>query len=180
MQSTSKGCAPSSAGVAVTTTYSFDDTSANKDQFVVQRQFSFGQKPFDHDFRPYIPRFSLALGFTDVLYPAIGGELASMDARNCPYGCTGPFPAQGAAPLDAQWDSSQQWYAIHNPATGQGVVVMRQRALGADGALDSIAALDRLRRRLEHQLIIVSADESRWRIQRQHDRERDILLLRPK
>ncbi len=135
MQSTSKGCAPSSAGVVVTTTYSFDDTSANKDQFAVQRQFSFGQKPFDHDFRPYMPRFSLALGFSEVLYPAIGGELASMDARNCPYGCTGPFPAQGAAPLDAQWDSSQQWYAIHNPATGQGVVVMRKRALGADGAL---------------------------------------------
>jgi PQQ-like domain len=135
MQSTSKGCAPSSAGVVVTTTYSFDDTSASKDQFVVQRQFNFGQNPFDHDFRPYMPRFSLALGFTHVMYPAIGGELASMDARNCPYGCTGPFPAQGAAPLDAQWDSSQQWYAIHNPATGQGVVIMRKRALGAGGAL---------------------------------------------
>ncbi len=133
--STSTACPPSSAGVAVTTTYSFDDTVANKNQFVMQRQFSFGKKPFNHSFRPYIPRFSLGLGFTDVLYPAIGGVLAGMDSRNCPTGCTGPFPAPGAAPLDAQWDSSQQWYAIHNPATGQGVVVMRQRAVGADGSL---------------------------------------------
>ena len=102
----------------------------------MQRQFSFGKKPFNQAFRPYIPRFSLGLGFTDVLYPAIGGCACGHGLHaTVPTGCTGPFPAPGAAPLDAQWDSSQQWYAIHNPATGQGVVVMRQRAVGADGSL---------------------------------------------
>ena len=84
IKSISTECAPSSAAVAVTSAYIFQDTAALKNQFVVQRQFSFGTTAFNHQFRPYVPRFSLGLGFTDVIYPGIGGMLASMDARNCP------------------------------------------------------------------------------------------------
>ena len=135
IKSTSVGCAPSSTGVKVATVYIFQDTAASKNQFGILRQFNFGNTGVARTFRPYIPRFSLGLGFTEVLYPAIGGVLEDMDARSCPYGCTGPLPTPGAAPLNSQWDSSQQWYAIHNPSTGQGVVVMRKRSLGTDGSL---------------------------------------------
>lgn len=133
--SASTGCSPSSAGVPVNTTYTFDDAPASRNLFVMQRQFNFGNKPFTSNFRPYIPRLSLGLGFTHVYYPAVGGTLAVVDARNCPTGCTGPFTTPGAAQLDAAWDSNQQWYAIHNPTTGQGMVVLRQRSYDANGSM---------------------------------------------
>lgn len=135
INSSSTECAPTSAGVPVTTTYVFTDTVSDQNSFVVKRQFNFGNQPFTNNFRPYMSRLSLASGFTQVLYPAIGGVLASLDVSNCPNGCTGPYLYPQANPLPSEWDSSQQWYAMHNPATGEGVVVLRQRALNADGSI---------------------------------------------
>ena len=48
-----------------------------------------------------------------------------MNASDCDFGCTGPTSAHGSAPLDPAWDSAEGWFAINDPATGQGVVVNR-------------------------------------------------------
>jgi hypothetical protein len=93
--------------------------------FGVQRVFDFTAAAFAHDFRPYIARLNLGLGYTEVRYPAPGRELVVMNASNCPGGCTGPASAPGAAPLSPAWDASQGWFAVHNPSTRQGVIVRR-------------------------------------------------------
>jgi hypothetical protein len=101
----------------------------------VARKFSFERAvpyvPFGSDFRPYVPRLRLDLGFTQVLYPATDGTLASVSVWGCPFGCTGPAPSPGAAPLPKEWMTAKGWYALHNPDTGQGVLV--SRSLAGDG-----------------------------------------------
>jgi hypothetical protein len=125
VNSNSTNCPPSSAGINVQTTYRFFDPGhAGVNWFGLQRVFDFTQTAFPHDFRPYIPRL-LSPGYTEVLYPAPGGVLVVADVYSCGTGCTGPQAAPGAAPLSPVWDSTQGWFAIHNPTTLQGVVVKR-------------------------------------------------------
>ena len=126
INSRSANCPPSSAGIDVQTTYRFpnpQDPQTNR--FEVERVFDFTAAPFVHDFRPYIPRLSISAGFTEVLYPAPNRTLIVGTTTNCVSGCTGPQSAPGAAPLNPPWDSTQGWFAIHNPTTLEGVVVSR-------------------------------------------------------
>jgi len=132
--SSSANCAPASVGIDVQTDYRFFDPR-NSNRFAVQRVFDFKGVVFPFDFRPYIPRLSLAGGFTEVLYPTPAGTLETMNVYNCPGGCTGPQSAPGAAPLTPLWDPLQGWYAIHNPTTLQGVVVRRVASLDPQGHL---------------------------------------------
>ena len=136
VNSNSTNCPPSSAGINVQTTYRFfDPRNSGVNWFGVQRVFDFTATTFAHDFRPYIARLNLGSGYTEVLYPALGGELVAMNASNCPYGCTGPVSAPGAAPLSPAWASAAGWFAVHNPKNGSRpcalnveVVIMVQHA----------------------------------------------------
>ena len=139
VNSNSTNCPPSSAGINVQTTYRFfDPRNSGVNWFGVQRVFDFTATTFAHDFRPYIARLNLGSGYTEVLYPALGGELVAMNASNCPYGCTGPVSAPGAASLSPAWASAAGWFAVHNPSTLQGVVVKRVPSTDPQG--DLIAA----------------------------------------
>lgn len=134
VNSRSSYCPPSSEGVDVQTTYRFPNPSDfNVDWFQVQRVFNFTNAPFAHDLRPYIPRLNTAAGYTEVLYPATNGTLASISALNCTYGCTGPVSAPGASQLSPPWKSAKGWFAIHNPNTQRGVVVKRTRSQEIQG-----------------------------------------------
>jgi hypothetical protein len=134
INSSSTGCPPSSAGINVQTTYSFfNPNDASTNSFGVQRAFDFTTTTFAHDFRPYMARLSLSEGFTDVLYPAIGGALATLSVYDCGFGCTGPVVIPDAAPLNPLWDATQGWFAIHNPDTLQGVVVKRNPSVDPQG-----------------------------------------------
>jgi hypothetical protein len=139
VNSNSTNCPPSSAGIDVQTTYRFfDPDNSGVNWFGVQRVFDFTAAAFAHDLRPYIARLNMDAGYTEVLYPSPGRELVVMNASNCPYGCTGPVSAPGAAPLSPPWDSTQGWFAIHNSKTLQGVVV--KRVPSADPQGGAIAA----------------------------------------
>ena len=134
INSSSTDCPPSSAGINVETTYSFvNPDDPNTTWFGLQRSFDFTAAAFAHDFRPYMPRLSLNAGYTEVLYPTPGGTLATLSVYDCPYGCTGPTVVGGAVRLKPPWDSSQGWFAIHNPGTLQGVVVKRDPSTDPQG-----------------------------------------------
>jgi hypothetical protein len=125
INSNSTSC-PSSAGIDVQTTYRFFRSNDSRiNWFQVQRVFDFTATTFPHDFRPYLPRLLMGSGYTQVIYPIANNELAIMNASDCDFGCTGPTSAPGAAPLDPAWDSTVGWFAINDPATGQGLVVSR-------------------------------------------------------
>jgi hypothetical protein len=139
INSNSTNCPPSSAGINVQTTYRFfDPGQPDVNWFGVQRVFDFTATAFPDDIRPYIPRLNMDSGYTEVLYPTTGGALAVMNASNCPNGCTGPESAPGAAALSPAWSFAEGWFAVHNPSTGQGVVV--KRVLSADPQESPIAA----------------------------------------
>jgi hypothetical protein len=112
VDSVSSGC-PGSANIPVTTKYQFFDHGPAANRIKIQRRFSFGSTPYPHDVRPYIPRLSLALGFTQVLHPdASGSSLLTETLTGCDFGCT-----------VTDWNNS--WFAMHNPDTGMGVIVRR-------------------------------------------------------
>ena len=122
----SSGC-PTSTNISVKTAYDFFDAGwSNPNRFTVARQFLFQGGGFNQDFRPYIPRLDYNLGFTEVLYPTQMNTLAAQNISGCPTGCTGPHPEPYALPLSPLWDATQGWFAMHNPATGQGVVIRRK------------------------------------------------------
>jgi hypothetical protein len=138
INSNSTNCPPSSAGINVQTTYRFFDPGhAGVNWFAVERVFDFTATTFAHDLRPYVPRLNMDSGYTEVLYPSTTGTLAVMDASNCPYGCTGPESAPGAAGLSPAWSFAEGWFAVHDPTTQQGVVV--KRVLSADPQGNPIA-----------------------------------------
>ncbi len=135
VNSNSTNCPPSSAGINVQTTYRFAnpaDSAVN--WFEVQRVFDFTDAAFAHDLRPYILRLNTGAGYSDVLYPAADGVLASIPVFGCGNGCTGPVSAPGAAPLSPPWLSIQGWFALYNPTTKQGVVVKRTQAYDPQGS----------------------------------------------
>ncbi len=102
------------AEVPVRTRYRFYDHGPRRNVIRLDRTFSFEDGPFNETIRPYMPRVSLAQGFLQVLYPSTADTLASLSVFECPVGCT-----------VSNWDPSRGWYAIENPATGQGLILQR-------------------------------------------------------
>lgn len=112
IDSASSGCY-GSADIPVTTKYQFFEHGPAANRIKIQRTFSFGSTPYPHDVRPYIPRLYPVDGFTQVLHPdASGSSLLTETLAGCDFGCT-----------VTNWDNS--WFAMHNPATGTGVIVRR-------------------------------------------------------
>ncbi len=110
INSSSAGC-PASAEVPVRTMYRFFDDGPVANRIRVQRRFSFGSIPFPHDFRPYIPRLYPRSAYSQVLHPdASGASLVTEDIFLCDFGCQ-----------VTDWDGS--WFAIHDPLTGEGLIV---------------------------------------------------------
>ncbi len=135
VHSDSTGCPPSSAGVPVKTQYRFLDSPKSEegsDVFLVRRSFDFETTAFAHNFRPYIPRLALNLGFTEVIYPTANGGLTTVNVLDCPLGCTGPIVPEGsnASPLGESLDPKRNWFVIHDPVNGTGLVVSRARSSG--------------------------------------------------
>lgn len=110
--SSSAGC-PGSAQVPVKTEYRFFDSGPAANKIRVKRTFSFGSTPFPYNLRPYIPRLYPRDVFTEVIHPdAHGTSLVTELAENCEVGCR-----------VEDWDGS--WFAMHDPAGGQGLMVRR-------------------------------------------------------
>ena len=129
INSSSNGCL-GSAGIPVETRYKFWDNGAVVNRFRVHRTFSFGGTPFTESFRPYMPRLSPMSAYAQVLHPdAAGTALLTEDSTVCDFGCQ-----------VSDWDES--WYAIHDPATGRGLIVRRESSLPADLWVDQDTASD--------------------------------------
>ncbi len=112
VDSISSGCFHS-ADLAISTNYQFFDSGPTANRIKVQRQFAFGATPYAHDVRPYIPRLYPQDAFTEVLHPdAAGASLLTETTTGCDFGC----------PIS---DWSGGWFAIHDPASGQGMIVRR-------------------------------------------------------
>jgi hypothetical protein len=100
-----------SADTPVHTSYQFFGDPSKADLIAITRTFDFGETPFTHAIRAFIPRLYPFAGFKQVVYPDIDGNLVVAEAI-CDFGC-----------VAGDWDGS--WFAIHNPATGQGVILQR-------------------------------------------------------
>jgi len=112
VHSESSGC-PGSAEVPVFTKYKFFDRGQTANRFRMQRRFDFGSTAFAHDVRPYIPRLYPMDGYTQVIHPdALGTTLLTEDSTVCDFGCE-----------VTDWNGL--WFAIHNPTTGDGLIVRR-------------------------------------------------------
>ncbi len=110
ISSSSVGC-PGSAAVPVLTKYRFFDNGPVANRIRVQRHFLFGTSPFPYNFRPYIPRLYPRSAYSQVLHPdASGASLITEDIFLCDFGCQ-----------VTDWDGS--WFAMHDPSTGQGLIV---------------------------------------------------------
>ena len=109
--SKSTGC-PAASEIPIHTEYKLFDGSLKTNLISVERSFDFGAGPYEHAFRPFIPRLFPLDGYTQVFHPdAAGAVLISETLDACDFGCQ----------VD-DWDGS--WFAIHNPTTGQGMIVM--------------------------------------------------------
>lgn len=110
--SSSTGC-PGSAGIDVETAYRFWDHGPVANRIQVQRKFDFGTTAYPYNIRPYMPRLYPSDAYTQVIHPdASGTVILTENSLSCDFGCR----------VD-NWDES--WYAIHNPTTGQGLIVKR-------------------------------------------------------
>jgi hypothetical protein len=109
--SKSSGC-PGSAGIPIKTDYRFFHDQLRANLIIVQRMIKFGDIPYAHNVRPFIPRLYPSDGFTQVLHPDASGDDLVTDTT-CDFGC-----------VAESWDGS--WFAIHNPATGVGMIVQRK------------------------------------------------------
>jgi hypothetical protein len=107
--SSSSGCA-GSTDIPINTQYQFFEDKP--DLIMIQRTFEFGDTPYAHDVRPFIPRLYPSDGFTQVLHPNANGDDLVTDTT-CDFGCTAE-----------SWDGS--WFAIHNPITGLGMIVLSE------------------------------------------------------
>ncbi|MEJ2209626.1 MAG: hypothetical protein P8129_11395 [Anaerolineae bacterium] len=133
IRSISEGCF-GSAGVPVDTRYQLFDHGPRADTLAVVRRFRFGGDAFPYDLRPYIPRLYPSSSYSQVLHPdAAGTALLTEDPSLCPFGCE-----------VADWDGS--WFAIHDPGSGLGLIVLRQPSgyaaslwVDQDGASDTTA-----------------------------------------
>lgn len=97
--------------IPIDTDYQFWDHGPVVNRLKVQRKFHFGGTPFTQNFRPYIPRMYPRDQYIEVYHPdASGTSLLTQNPASCEFGCQ-----------VSDWDNS--WYAIHNPSTGQGLIV---------------------------------------------------------
>ncbi|HZQ07254.1 MAG TPA: hypothetical protein VFD70_11810, partial [Anaerolineae bacterium] len=118
IDSSSAGC-PGSANVAVKTEYHFFDNGASANKFRVRRVFNFGNTAFPYNFRPYIPRLYPRTSYSQVLHPnAAGNALLTENSTPCDFGCQ-----------VSDWN--QTWFAIHDPATGKGMIVKHKSSTPA-------------------------------------------------
>ncbi|MEW5872479.1 MAG: hypothetical protein AB1894_24670 [Chloroflexota bacterium] len=112
VNSASTGCY-GSAGIPVESTYKFFDHGPAANRFRVARKFDFRAMPLNYDFRPYIPRLSPMNEYTQVWHPdATGSSFLVEDSTVCDFGCR----------VD---DWNGEWFAIHNPSNGKGLIVKR-------------------------------------------------------
>ena len=133
IQSVSEGC-PASAGVPVMTQYHIFDSGPRADTMTVLRRFSFGREAFPYDLRPYIPRLYPSSSFSEIIHPNADGTALLTEVPNlCPFGCE-----------VMDWDGT--WFAIHNPTSGLGLIVVRQPSrytaslwIDEDGASETTA-----------------------------------------
>ena len=103
---------PGAGGVPIHTEYTLFDGSIKANMMEVRRTFEFGAVPYDHAVRAFIPRLYPLDGYRWIVHPnADGSALITEDASKCGYGCQ-----------VSDWNGT--WFAIHNPATGQGMMVM--------------------------------------------------------
>jgi len=111
IDSAASGCYGTS-GIPVHTVYRFwGRGSSHANRFAVQRRFAFGQTPFAHDLRPYIPRLYPLDAYGQVLHPnASGTALLSENEHVCGFGCVVP-----------DWNGT--WFALNDPTTGRGMIV---------------------------------------------------------
>ena len=109
IDSISSGC-PGSADIPIHTQYQFID--GKPDLIMIQRTFEFGEEPYAHNVRPFIPRLYPWNGFTQVPHPNATSDALVTETSStiCAFGC-----------IAESWDGS--WFAIHNPVTGQGMIV---------------------------------------------------------
>ena len=113
IQSNSAGC-PGSVDIPVKTDYKFFERGPKINSIRVRRSFSFGSTPFPLNFRPYIPRIFPSDAFTEVLHPdASGASLLTETIGPCHFGC-----------VVTDWDG--RWFAIHNPVSGEGLIMNRK------------------------------------------------------
>ena len=108
--SAASGCFGTSA-IPVDTRYRFFDHGSEVNRIVVQRRISFGTTPADLDFRPYIPRLYPRDRYGVVIHPdASGTSLETNIGNDCEFGCE-----------VTDWNGT--WFAIHDPASGSGMIV---------------------------------------------------------
>ncbi len=145
IESQSTECPPYSLGASVRTKYRFWDMQSRRNMIGVKRVF-YGTALDQEYGRPYLPRLRPSDEYAQVLYPSVGGELATIDVRTCSPGCTEPELPGSAILLSPPWDREQGWYAIHNPETEIGLLVRRysndmqvQLWVDHDGGTDSNA-----------------------------------------
>jgi hypothetical protein len=100
-----------SADTPIHTSYQFFDDPSKADLIAITRTFDFGKTLFAHPLRVFISRLYPFDGFNQVVYPDVDGNLVVTEAI-CDFGCQA-----------TEWD--RNWFAIHNPATGQGVILQR-------------------------------------------------------
>jgi len=111
--SSAAGCFGTSS-IPVTTSYGFFGATAALGRIQVERRFMFGATPFASDLRPYIPRLAPTSQFSQVAFPSqSGSSLLTRDAFDCGLGCR-----------VADWNGT--WFAIHDPATGRGLIVRHE------------------------------------------------------
>jgi hypothetical protein len=120
--SAATGC-PGTSGVPVNTKYRFRGDETATARIEVERTFSFGATPFRFlysatesifAFRPYMARLSPRWAFSRILYPDhTGTSLVTHDSRECGGGCR-------------QTDWQGTWFAVHDPATGRGMIVRHE------------------------------------------------------
>jgi hypothetical protein len=100
--------------IPIQTSYRFFDDDKRADLIAVERTFEFDEEAYTHDIRPFIPRLFPRDEFTQVLHPnAMGKALMTVLAEECEFGCE-----------VKNWNGT--WFAIHNPFTGQGMLVIRE------------------------------------------------------
>ncbi len=111
IDSAANGCFGTN-GTRVSTTYNFFAGGGAADKLRVQRTFEFGTTPFDRDLRSYIPRLYPRDAFSTVVYPNASGSalVTRVVAPDCEFGC-----------LVTDWNGD--WFAIHDPQSGAGMVV---------------------------------------------------------
>jgi hypothetical protein len=97
--------------IPIHTSYQFFNDPSLTDLIMITRTFEFGDTPYPHAVRPFIPRLFPKDGFTQVLHPDLNGTALVTDST-CTFGCK----------VD-NWNGT--WFAYHNPGTGLGMIVQR-------------------------------------------------------